>query len=220
MQLNQDRKHHDYDQSMRTSSTSGSEDSEDMSNYSEGEDFLPFPEFSHGKRRIRHISSFRASGRRSSLLDSFRFHPFRRSTNSSGGSDDLASHDSWANADEINAQTGIFNKKSISKLLEDAAKRGSFESEEPVLTVSLHDTPIRSQEPVQTPRRKLKSRRERRKSFTLGDRPASLKDLLSINRDQGIDVESELWDNFDDNISRGDASFKSGGTDYGTVLTA
>ena len=95
-----------------------------MSNYSEGEDFLPFPEFSD-RTRSRLVSSFRASGRRASLLDSFR--SFRRSANSSRGSEDLtdlASHYSWANADEINAQTGIFNKKSISKLLEDAAKRG------------------------------------------------------------------------------------------------
>lgn len=206
-----------------------SEDSEEMSNCSEEEkDFLPFPEKSR-RTQSRQVSSFGPVGRRPSLIDSF-CQPFRRSSagnstmtsspESSVDSDDLGSHYSWANADEINEQTGIFNKKSISKLEEDAAKRGCLECE-PVLSLSLslNDKPISSQQHAQTPpSQKPKLQRKRRQSFTLGERRPSLKDLLSINRgEEGIDVESELWDNFDDVI---DASFKSEGTGYGTVLTA
>mmetsp|Transcript_8226 Transcript_8226/g.12876 ORF Transcript_8226/g.12876 Transcript_8226/m.12876 type:complete len:326 (+) Transcript_8226:132-1109(+) len=119
MQPHQDRKSH---QALR-----GCSSSTDDSEYS-GEDFLPFPLSSHSTRN-------RQVGRsRPSLLDSMRRSFGKDSTAnnavpamcsshaSSVGSDDLDSHYSWANADEINAQTGLFNKKSISKLLKDSAK--------------------------------------------------------------------------------------------------
>ncbi len=226
MQLFQDRKNH---QALRGCSSS-SEDSEHTSNYS-GEDFLPFPKSSHSTRNRKVGRSSRPS-----LLDSLRRSFGKNSTAnnavpamcsshaSSVGSDDLDSHYSWANADEINAHTGLFNKKSISKLLKDSAKTSCHESEPAIFSSQQHDSTICSRlQPEQTsPRPKPKMRMERRKTFALGERQASLKDRLSkMNREeQSIDVESELWDNFEENAARDDASLKSGATDCFTVLTA
>ena len=123
--------------------------------------------------------------RRPSLLASLRdsFKALRRSSNhsddvpseistavSSGPSSE--SHYSWANADEINAQTGIFNQKSSAKLREKMARRNS--------TSDCSSQPGPSQR--QLPRR--------RRSFTFGQKIG--KD------DESIDVESQLWDDFVD----------------------
>ena len=221
VQLSQDRKHHD--QAMRRrSSTSG--DTQNVSNC-RVEEYLPFPQSHNATRRLS--ASFVAVGRRPSLLESM-CQSFRKNSNgipamslsqvSSMGSDDSDTicHDSWANVDEINAQTEIFNKKSISKLLEGAAKKGCPESE--LVRSSRRNSTMCSQQPEPTsPRRKVR----RRKSFTLGERPPSLKDLFSKSRqeEQGIDVESELWDCPDENAAL-ESSSNSVATDYHTVLTA
>ncbi|KAK1738631.1 hypothetical protein QTG54_010661 [Skeletonema marinoi] len=221
VQLSQDRKHHD--QAMRRrSSTSG--DTHNVSNCRE-EEYLPFPQSHNATRRLS--ASFVAVGRRPSLLESM-CQSFRKNSNdipamsssqvSSMGSDDSDTicHDSWANVDEINAQTEIFNKKSISKLFEGAAKKGCPESE--LVRSSRRNSTMCSQQPVPTsPRRKV----QRRKSFALGERPPSLKDLFSKSRreEQGIDVESEIWDCPGENAAL-ESSSNSVATDYHTVLTA
>ena len=129
--------------------------------------------------------------------------------------DDLDSHYSWANADEINAQTGIFNQKSFSKKLrEDDVKR---DCEKPVrpsrrnstMPSSLRRSTITSQQPETTyPRVK----EPRRKSFTLGEKSSSLKRLLSkrtTQEESSFDVERELWDNFDEKPDLDDISIKT-----------
>ena len=212
VQLCQDRKHHDRAMRQRTSTR----EADDARNEPE-EDYLPFPE------------SRKTAGRRPSLLESLR-QSFRRTTNGSDRSiptaissnsldsegmstDDLDSHYSWANADEINAQTGIFNQKSITKLLEDDAKR---DCEKPVhpsrrnstMTSSLRRSTMTSQQPEPTyPRVK----EPRRKSFTLGEKSSSLKRLLSkrTQEESSFDVERELWDNFDERPDLVDISIKT-----------
>ena len=131
---------------------------------------------------------------------------------SSLDSDDSEFHYSWANAEEINAETGLFNKKASAKLLlEESAKKGSPEHKDPVLRRNSMICPSQPAEPT-SPRENP----QRRKSFTLGERPASLKDLFSKRMEQGIDVESELWDSCDDNALDNnalDASSNSGTSD-------
>ncbi len=122
-----------------------------------------------------------------SLRDSFRGALQRRGSNNS---DDVPSeistnvssrqssesHYSWANADEINAQTGIFNQKSSAKLREKMTRRNS--------------TSVCSSQPEPSPRQLPR----RRRSFTFGQKIG--KD------DESIDFESLLWDDFvDENAS-------------------
>ena len=144
------------------------------------------------KRLQRRLSdSFGLEERRPSLLaslrDSFRGALQRRGSNNSddvpseistaiSSGQSSKSHYSWANADEINAQTGIFNQKSSAKLREKMARRNS--------TSDCSSQPGPS--PRQIPRR--------RRSFTFGQKIG--KD------DESIDVESQLWDDFvDENAS-------------------
>jgi hypothetical protein len=122
---------------------------------------------------------------------------------------DKSCHYSWANADEINAQTGMFNKKSVAKLLEDAAKNGRPDYE-PVGAARRSSSMNCASEPLDpTSRPKV----QRRTSFTLGERPASLRDLFSKSsrEEDSIDVERELWDDDDDNAL--DGSSYSGASD-------
>ena len=231
VQLCKDRKHHVRALRRRSSTSAASQVSFELE-----DDYLPFPQ-------SRNLSSQQAAGRRPSLLESLR-QSFRR--NSIGNdsvpgvvsssqvssladdmiSDELDSHFSWANADEINAQTGIFNQKSISKLLENAAKKDCPECVQPVrpsrrnstMTSSLRHLTMTSQQPEPTPpRRKV----QRRKSFTLGDKPPSLKLLFSksIQQEQSIDVDSEIWDISDEKPAL-DASTKTGATANYSVVTA
>lgn len=142
------------------------------------------------KRLHRRLSnSLGLEERRPSLLASLRdsFKSLRRGSNHSddvpseistamSSRQSLESHYSWANADEINAQTGIFNQKSRAKLREKMARRNS--------TSDCSSQPGPS--PRQLPRR--------RRSFTFGQKIG--KD------DESIDVESQLWDDFvDENAS-------------------
>jgi hypothetical protein len=149
-----------------------------------------------GKRPQRRLSNSlgEMEERRPSLLaslrDTFRG-ALRRGSNNSDNSDDVPSeistavssgpssesHYSWANADEINAQTGIFNQKSSAKLREKMTRRNS--------------TSVCSSQPDEPSPRQLP---RRRRSFTFGQKIG--KD------DESIDVESQLWDDFvDENAS-------------------
>ena len=121
-----------------------------------------------------------------SLRDSFRGALRRGSNNSDDVPSEIStnvssglsseSHYSWANADEINAQTGIFNQKSSAKLREKMTRRNS--------------TSVCSSQPEPSPRQLPR----RRRSFTFGQKIG--KD------DESIDVESQLWDDFvDENAS-------------------
>lgn len=231
VELCQDRKHHEQAMRRRSSTSTASH----MSIEPE-EDYLPFPQ-------SRNLSSRKAAVRRSSLLESLR-QSFRRNSNDKDSipgvmpssqvssladdmiPDELDSHLSWANADEINAQTGIFNQKSISKLLESATKKDSSECEQAVhpsrrnstMTSSLRHSTMTSQQPEPTPpRRKV----QRRKSFTLGEKAPSLKHLFSKSsqEEQSIDVESELWDISGEKPAL-DISTKTGATDHYSVVTA
>ena len=146
--------------------------------------------FDEKSRQRRLANSLRLEERRPSLLASLRdsFKALRRGSNNS---DDVSSeistavssgpssesHYSWANADEINAQTGIFNQKSSAKLREKMTRRNS---------TSVCSSPPDEPSPRQLPRR--------RRSFTFGQKIG--KD------DESIDVESQLWDDFvDENAS-------------------
>jgi len=97
---------------------------------------------------------------------------------------DKVSHFSWANADEINAQTGLFNKKKIAKLN------------------------CSSQPKPTSPRPQRRTSFTLGESLTIGERRPSLKDFFSkgSGEEDSIDVERELWDNDDDAL---DASGRS-----------
>jgi hypothetical protein len=123
--------------------------------------------------------------------------------------DDLGTcHYSWSNADEINAQTEIFNMKSCARLIEDA-KKGYDGNEQhlqfrrnSVTTCSRPSNEPSSEPELAPPKRKY----ERRRTFSFGDEGSvcstvSFKELFSKHRDdKDIDVDSELWD--DDNYKK------------------
>lgn len=187
--LSQHRRH-----SKRRSSSGDAE--ECLSNHRE-EACLPFPQSRNATKRksssfntdVREISlsSLKMSvGRRPSILATL-CHSLRKNSNGSNtvpttassqvrsldsDDSDKVSHFSWANADEINAQTGLFNKKKIAKLLEDSAKNGCPDFYEPVRNCSSQPKPT-------------SPRPQRRTSFTLGEsltireRRPSLKDFFS-----------------------------------------
>ncbi|KAL7444691.1 hypothetical protein ACHAXM_010899 [Skeletonema potamos] len=224
--LAQDRKQH------KRHSTSS--DAEEYLSKNREENYLPFPESRNAaKRRSSSLKTPERSpysrkvavGRRPSLLTSL-CHSFRKNSNNSSNTvpttassqvssldsdgSDKSCHYSWANADEINAQTGI-NKKSVAKLLEDAAKNGRPDYE-PVGAARRSSSMNCASEPLDptSPRR---PKVQRRTSFTLGERPASLRDLFSKSsrEEDSIDVERELWDDDDDNAL--DGSSYSGASD-------
>ena len=95
--------------------------------------------------------------------------PSEISTNVSSGLSS-ESHYSWAHADEINAQTGIFNQKSSEKLREKMTS----------------STSVCSSQHEPSPRRI----RRRRRSFAFGQQAGE--------DDESIDVKSQLWDSFVD----------------------
>ena len=204
--------------------------------------YVPFPQQSR-KARPHHRRSPSSSanlGRRPSLslLESLRLNSFRLRNSTSNdthsvpnmasssrsqiiSSDDSSYSDTLHYLDEINAQTGIFNQKSFSKLLdleqqdvkrEEEAAMKNNEAEMMNHTLDVSSLTISQVEPTPSPptttrqqgrREEEEGRRRppRRKTFTFGDdgeRPPSLRHLFSKNtsqeRERQFNVENELWD--------------------------
>jgi hypothetical protein len=225
--LSQHRRH-----SKRRSSSGDAE--ECLSNHRE-EACLPFPQARNATKRksssfnsdIREFSPSSLQkisvGRRPSILATL-CHSLRKNSNGSNtvpttassqvrsldsDDSDKVSHFSWANADEINAQTGLFNKKKIAKLLEDSAKNDSPDFYEPVRASRRSSSMNCSSQPKPTsPRPQRRTSFTLGESLTIGERRPSLKDFFSkgSGEEDSIDVERELWDNDDDAL---DASGRS-----------